>query len=113
MGDPMHTKSLVALGELLWGDRGENEAAGLMFKRAVNLAGPKDAGALRSYALFQAARNKNKNAASLFRKAVKVDPFHGPARTAHALVLMYKLKDYEVAERQLLKAIELDPTESV
>ena len=111
--DPMHTKSLVALGELLWGDRGENEAAGLMFKRAVNLAGPNDAGALRSYALFQAARNKNKNAASLFRKAVKVDPFHGPTRTAYALVLMYKLKDYEVAERHLLKAIELDPTESV
>ena len=46
--DPMHTKSLVALGELLWGDRGENEAAGLMFKRAVKLAGPNDAGALRS-----------------------------------------------------------------
>ena len=111
--DPMHTKSLVALGELLWGDRGENEAAGLMFKRAVNLAGPNDAGALRSYALFQAARNKNKNAASLFRKAVKVDPFHGPTRTAYALVLMYKLKDYEVAERHLLKAIELNPTESV
>jgi tetratricopeptide (TPR) repeat protein len=111
--DPMHTKSLVALGELLWGDRGENEAAGLMFKRAVNLAGPDDAGALRSYALFQAARNKNKNAASLFRKAVKVDPFHGPTRTAYSLVLMYKLKDYEVAERQLLKAIELDPTDSV
>ena len=31
-----------------------------MFKRAVNLADPTDASALRSYALFQAARNKNK-----------------------------------------------------
>ena len=94
----MHTKSLVALGELLWGDRGENEAAGLMFKRAVNLADPNDASALRSYALFQAARNKNKNAASLFRKAVRSDPSHGPTRVAYALVLMYKLKDYEVAK---------------
>ena len=84
-------QSLVALGELLWGDRGENEAAGLMFKRAVNLADPNDASALRSYALFQAARNKNKNAASLFRKAVKSDPSHGPTRVAYALVLMYKL----------------------
>ena len=111
--DPLHGAALVAMGDLLWTARGESEAAEIMYKRAANVAGKKDATALRSYALFQASRGRDKAAASLFRKAVKADPKHAPTRAAYGIILMYKLKDYEVAERELLKAIELDPTQNV
>jgi tetratricopeptide (TPR) repeat protein len=111
--DPLHGGVLVAMGDLLWMCRGEGDAAEVMYKRAANVAGKKDATALRSYALFQASRNNEKAAASLFRKAIKADPDHAPSHAAYGLILMYKLKDYELAERELLRAIEMDPSENV
>ena len=37
-----------------------------------------------------------------------MDPNHAPTRTAYALVLAYHIRDYELAEQQLLRSLELD-----
>ena len=60
--------------------------------------------------MLRAGQDKVKESVSLFRKALRLDPLHAPTRTAYALVLAYKVRDYELAEKHLLRSLELAPT---
>ena len=62
----------------------------------------------RSYGMFLTSKGKHKAAAKYFSRSISVDPSHAPTRTAYALVLAYHIRDYELAEQQLLRALELD-----
>ena len=62
----------------------------------------------RQYGMFLTSKHKHKRAAKYFNKAIAVDPSHAPTRTAYALVLAYHLRDYELAEQQLLRSLEID-----
>lgn len=63
----------------------------------------------RQYAMFLASKGRHKEASKQFLKAIKSDPSHAPTRTAYALVLAYHMRDYELAEQQLLRSLELSP----
>jgi tetratricopeptide (TPR) repeat protein len=62
----------------------------------------------RQYGMFLTSCGRHKRAAKYFDKAIQVDPNHAPTRTAYALVLAYHVRDYELAEQQLLRSLELD-----
>ena len=62
----------------------------------------------RQYGMFLTSKGKHKSASKYFGRAIAVDPNHAPTRTAYALVLAYHIRDYELAEQQLLRALELD-----
>ena len=63
----------------------------------------------RQYAMFLASRGQHKFASKMFLKSIKCDPTHAATRTAYALVLAYHIRDYELAEQQLLRSLELSP----
>jgi tetratricopeptide (TPR) repeat protein/Ca2+-binding EF-hand superfamily protein len=62
----------------------------------------------RQYGMFLTSKKQHKKASKYFSKAINVDPNHAPTRTAYALVLAYHIRDYELAEQQLLRSLELD-----
>ena len=114
---PMHIPASLGLADLLWHHRSEPDPAEVLYKRAVShsksaddegklMRGP----AFRQYALFLSARKKYRAAAKNFRLALKYDPLHAPTRIAYALVLAYHIRDYERAEKQLLRSLEIAPS---
>ena len=59
--------------------------------------------------MLQSAKGRYKAAGQHFRKSIQCKPDHAPTRTAYALILAYHIRDYELAEQQMLRSLEINP----